>query len=60
MYSMKNAINNTVLAFYDDNNRTYWADQYVTYTNVKSLCCCTPETNMILYVNHTSIIMKKK
>ena len=27
------------------------------YTNIKSLCC-TPETNIMLYVNYTSI--KKK
>ena len=30
------------------------ADQFTMYVNVESLCC-TPETNIILYVYYTSI-----
>ena len=40
-----------------DGYQTLDGDHFVTYANVKSLCS-TPETNIILYVNHISI--KKK
>lgn len=39
-----------------DVNYTY-SDYFVMYTNIKPLCC-TPESNIILFVNYTSI--KKK
>ena len=32
----------------------YWSDHFAIYTNVESLCC-TPETNIMFYVNYTSI-----
>ena len=38
-----------------DVNYTYHGDHFTIYTNVKSFCC-TPETNIMLYVNiYTSI-----
>ena len=37
-----------------DVNETYCGDHFAIYTNIKSLCC-TPETNIMLYVNYTSI-----
>ena len=37
-----------------DINRTYCGDHFVVYTNIKSLCC-TPATNIMLYVNYISI-----
>ena len=37
-------------------NQTHCGEHFKIYTNVKSLCC-TPETNIILYVNYAS---KKK
>ena len=39
------------------NNRTYYGDHFTIYTNIKSLCC-TPETNITLYINYT--LPKKK
>ena len=42
-----------------DDNQTYCGDHFVMYTNGESLSC-THETNMMLYVNYTSIINKKK
>ena len=42
-----------------DDNQTYCGDHFVMYTNGESLSC-THETNMMLYVNNTSIINKKK
>ena len=37
-----------------DVNWTYCGDHFNIYTNIESLCC-TPETNVMLYVNFTSI-----
>ena len=31
----------------------------IMYTNTKSFCC-TPEANIMLYVNYTSILKKKR
>lgn len=36
-----------------DGNQTY-CDQFVVYTSIKSLFC-TPESNVMLYVNYASI-----
>ena len=36
------------------NNWTYCGDHVKIYANIESLCC-TPETNIMLYVNYTSI-----
>ena len=41
-----------------DSYQTY-RDQFIMYINAKSLCC-TPEINIILYVNYTSIKKKKE
>jgi len=38
---------------------TYHGEHLVVYINIESLCC-TPEANIILYVNYTSIKKKKK
>ena len=35
-------------------NQTYRGDHFAICTNVKSLCS-TPETNIMFYVNYTSI-----
>ena len=37
-----------------DGDYTYHDEHRIIYINVKSLCC-TPETNIILYVNYTLI-----
>ena len=37
-----------------DVNQTYCGDRFTVYTNIESLCCA-PETNIMLYVNYTSI-----
>ena len=37
-----------------DVNWTYCADHFNMYSNIESLSC-TPETNIMLYVNFTSI-----
>ena len=42
-----------------DVNWTYCGDHFVIYTSVEPLCC-TPETNITLYVNFISIKRKKK
>ena len=34
-------------------NKTYPGDQFITYINVKPLCC-TLETNIILHAKYTS------
>ena len=34
-------------------NWTYCGDHFAMYTNIESLYC-TPETNIMLYVNYTS------
>ena len=41
-----------------DVNQTYCGDYFTIYTNIES-SCCTPETNIILYVNGTYIEKKK-
>ena len=43
---------------YLDFNQTCCGDYFALYTNIKSLCC-TPETNVTLYVNYTSINKRK-
>ena len=42
-----------------DGYQTYRGDHFIMYANVESLCS-TPETNIISYVNHTSIFKMKK
>ena len=42
-----------------DVNQTYCGDHFTIYTNIKSLCCI-PETNIMLYVNYTSILKSYK
>ena len=42
-----------------DGNQIYHGDHFIMYINVKSLCY-VPETNIILYVNHTSIKQRQK
>ena len=42
-----------------DGNQTYCSGSFAMYTNFKSLCY-TLETNIIWYVDYTSIKMKKK
>ena len=37
-----------------DVNQTYCGDYFAICTNIESLCC-TSETNIMLYVNYTSI-----
>ena len=34
-------------------NQTWCGDHIAIYTNIESLCC-TPETNITLYVNYIS------
>ena len=34
-------------------NGCYCGDHFAIYTNIK-LLCCTPETNVMLYVSYTS------
>ena len=41
-----------------DVNYTYYHDLFVTYTNIESLSC-TPETNIMLYVNYISTKISK-
>ena len=38
-------------------NQAYCGDHFTIYTNIKSLCC-TPETNIMQYVNYISILKK--
>lgn len=42
-----------------DGYYTYCGDQLVKYVNVKSLSC-TPETNIIVYANYSSIKTNKQ
>ena len=42
-----------------DGNQTYCGDHFAMYTNTKSLCC-TPETNIMLYINYISIFLTIK
>ena len=37
-----------------DANQTYCGDHFTIHTKIQSLCC-TPETNIMFYVNYTSI-----
>ena len=50
-YNIVNIVNNIVKILYG-----YYTcgDQLIMYINVESQCC-TPETNIILYVKYTSI-----
>ena len=55
MYSISNIVNNTVITLNDDNGNQTWSnDHLIMYTNIE-LLCCTPETNITLYVNYSSI-----
>ena len=38
-----------------DGNYTYPGEQWVMYRIVESICCA-PETNIILYVDYTSLL----
>ena len=49
---------NTVLTMVTDGNQTYCSGSFAIYSNVKSLCY-TLETNIIWYVDYTSIKIKK-
>ena len=40
-------------------NETYCGDHFAMYTYIKSLCC-TPETNVMLYVSKKCFILVKK
>ena len=40
-----------------DGKKTYCGGHFAIYTSMESLCC-TPEANIMLYLNYTSI--KKK
>ena len=42
-----------------DINQTYCGDHFVIYTNTESLYCI-PETNIMLYVNYTSMKKTKR
>ena len=54
MYSLENRVNNMQqLCVVTDGSQICRADHFVMSINVESLCC-TPETNIILYVNYTS------
>ena len=35
-------------------NQTYGDDHFAIYTNIKPLCC-TPDINIMLYVNYAAI-----
>lgn len=37
-----------------DINQTFCGDYFAMYTNIKSVCC-TPKTNIMLYINYISI-----
>ena len=37
-----------------DVNQTYYGNNFAIYTNIAKLCC-VPETNIMVYVNYTSI-----
>ena len=53
-YSPGNIVSGIVIALYGD--RWYFDEQRLTYKEAESLCC-TPETNVTLWVNYTSIII---
>ena len=42
-----------------DTNQTHCDDNFAIYTDIESLCC-TPETNIMLNVNYTSIKINSK
>ena len=55
MYSTGNIINNTIIIFMvADGYQSYSDDHFVMYKNIKSLCSI-PETNIIMYVDYTSV-----
>lgn len=41
-----------------DVNKAYSGDYFAMYTNIESLCC-TPVTNIMFYVNYTSMTKKQ-
>ena len=56
MYSTGDIVNNIIITLYSDR----WfldGDHTVRHINVGSLCC-TPETNVILYVNYNFFKMR--
>ena len=40
-------------------NENYHGDHFAVYTNIK-LLCYTPEINIMLYVNYTSVFKKRR
>lgn len=59
MYSVGNTVNNTVIILHDDRyNQTYGGDHFVMYRIIKPLCCARG-TNMVLWVNYTSVKKKR-
>ena len=60
MYNIGNIVNNIVITLYGDRwllDLSWYSNSNPSYINVK-LLCCIPKTNMILYVNYTSIFKK--
>ena len=53
-YSLENIVNNTVITLYSDRWQLHVCELCIMYRIVESLCC-TSETNITLYVKHTSI-----
>ena len=56
MHSIGNIVNNTKQLYRVTDD--LWGDHLPMYTNVESLRC-TPEANIIVYVNYTSIKKEK-
>ena len=55
IYSIRDIVNNTIIILYGDRwLLTYLGDSFMMYLNIESLCG-TLETNIILYINYTSI-----
>ena len=50
----RNIVNETVIMWFGDSDYTYHSEHQVMHRNVE-LVCCTPETNITLHVNYTSI-----
>lgn len=42
-----------------EGNYTYCDEHFIMFIIVDSLCC-TPETNILLYVNYTSLLKNEK
>lgn len=53
MYSIGNIVNKIVIILYGDRLllALYGSDRFVRYINAE-LPCCTPEANIVLYVNY--------